>query len=339
MAVRKSSLTPNTNPLALTIGRGLLTLAIGLGALTGVVSLQAQRMTKGNSTGLTPQQQEQQEILQAKAIRRLPSQGFGFNNLLSDWTFLRFLQYAGDTEARRITGYGAAPDVFETVTARDPRFIDTYVFAAGTLGYELGMPEKSIELLNRGIQALDPQRNPGAHRLLILRGMDELLLMGQPINAAYSYKQAAEWAAQSPNPEDQKEVKILTRIHRFLETDPDSTIVKFWSWSSVFAQAQALGNVKTQERARAALLDMGAIEDKDKQGLTLFSLPATPAPPTTPKPVSGGNPTVNPTGSPNPSTSPSTRPSTSASPLPNPATAPPTNDAATPPTTKPSPKD
>ena len=39
-------------------------------------------------------------------LKNLPS--FGFDNLIADWTFLKFLQYFGDDEARDVTGYDLA---------------------------------------------------------------------------------------------------------------------------------------------------------------------------------------------------------------------------------------
>jgi hypothetical protein len=110
----------------------------------------------------------------------------------------------------------------------------------------------------------------------------------------------AEWAAQSPDPEWRKDGPILQRTSEFLKTDPDSTTVRFWAWATVFAQSEATGNVKTQARSRSELLKLGAVEGKDKDGVTMFQPPApvpkpvpklSPSPVVSPSPVIGPSPT------------------------------------------------
>jgi hypothetical protein len=260
---------------------------LAIGAVSGITLMQRQRLQQSNLAALPPIEQDRQEALYIKSLKYLPSQGFGFNNLIGDWTFLRMLQYVGDTSAREVAGYTAAPAFFDVISQRDPRFIESYIFASGTLSYDLGMPEKSIKVLDRGLAALDPKQNPGAHTLWTLKAMDQLLLLCDAAGAAESYRMGAEWAAQSPDPEWQKDGAALQRISNFLKTDPDSTTVRFWAWSSVFAQAKATSNVKTEERARSELLKLGAVEGKNEAGLTVFMPPA-------PKVVPSPSPVVSP---------------------------------------------
>jgi hypothetical protein len=265
---------------------------IAIGALAGVVLLQRQRLAQTSLLGLTPHQQEQQEIFQMSSMKYLPTQGFGFNNLLADWAFLRFLQYSGDDPARAETGYNASPAYFEVISKRDPRFLEPYLFASGTIAYELGQPERSLEILQRGIDAVDPRLHAGAHRLWVMRGMDYLLLLNNPTATRQSYEKAAEWAALSPDPDDRKEESIHRRIAGFLATDPDSRPVRFWAWNTIFAQAMATRNHKTQARAKQELLAMGATEAKDeKTGVIDFQPPV---------PVKLATPTASPTATPLP---------------------------------------
>jgi hypothetical protein len=301
--------------------RGGAASLLAIGALTGLVLMQRQRLAAQRSIALLPQQQDQQEAIYMKSLRRLPTQGFGFNNLIADGVFLRFLQYIGDTDVRSVAGYGAAPDYFELITQRDPRFIQTYVFGVGTLSYDLGMPEESIKLLDRGIAATDPKKHPDAASLWGLKALDQLLLVGDSAAAAQSYAMAADWAKQSSDPGWWEQVDNFQRTSVFLQTDPNSAQVRFWSWSSVFAQAQVTKNLKTQARARQELLAMGAIEGKNKEGEVVF-LP--PAPPPLPKPTASPTPTASPapgspSSSPAASSTPSPTPAASSTPSPTPA--------------------
>jgi hypothetical protein len=278
---------------------------LAIGAVSGITLMQHQRLQQSNLAALPPLEQDRQESLYIKSLKYLPSQGFGFNNLIGDWTFLRMLQYVGDTPAREVAGYGAAPAFFDVISQRDPRFIESYIFASGTLSYDLGMPEESIKVLDRGLAALDPKLHKGAHTLWVLKAMDQLLLLGDAAGAAESYRMGGEWAQQSPDPEWQKTGETLIRTSDFLKTDPNSTTVRFWAWSSVFAQAKATGNVKTEERARSELLKLGAVEGKDAEGLTVFMPPAPPPPP---PPKVSPSPGVSPTAMPSPTATPSVNP-------------------------------
>ena len=81
-------------------------------------------------------------------LRRLPT--LGFDNLIADWTFLRFLQYFGDQEARSQTGYQVNPDFFEVIVDRDPNFIKMYPYLSSTVTLYSGQPQKTISLIRKG---------------------------------------------------------------------------------------------------------------------------------------------------------------------------------------------
>jgi hypothetical protein len=270
---------------------GVLAGAIGVGSLVGITLLQRQRLAQGMRAELYPAQLEQQEILQMTSLQRLPSQGFGFNNLIADWAFLRLLPYVGDDPARGKTGYAAAPAFFELITKRDPRLQQVYLYASGIMSYELGQPERSVELLQRGIDALDPAIHDGAQGLWVMKGMDQLLLLNDVGKARESYEQAAAWAALSPDVEERQSEVVLRRIAKFLEKNPDSTAVRYWAWNSVFVKAVMTHSVKTQERAKAELLALGAIESKDEQtGQRMFLPPPVSKPTVTPSPSEAAKP-------------------------------------------------
>ncbi len=269
--------------------RGVFAVLLLLGAASGITLMQWQRLQQNRLTTLNPKEQEQQEDLYIRSLQYLPTQGFGFNNLIADWTFLRFLQYYGDSEAREETGYSIAPEFFEVISLRDPRFVETYLFSSGTLSYELGMPEEAIKILDRGIAALDPKLHERAFTLWTLKGLDQLLLLGDAPGAATSYAMAAEWAQQDPDPEMRPVAPVLQRRSEFLKTDPDSKAVRLWAWTVVYRQAKATGNDKTAARARAELLLLGAVEEKDASGESIFKLVA-PKPSPSPQPTATTTP-------------------------------------------------
>ncbi|NJN49204.1 MAG: hypothetical protein HC805_04730 [Alkalinema sp. RL_2_19] len=101
---------------------------LAIGAVSGITLMQRQRVLQGAVNVPSPEQQAQQENLYIQSLNSLPSQGFGFNNVIADWTFLRFLQYVGDDQARQATGYAVAPGFFDVITKRDPRFLEPYIF-------------------------------------------------------------------------------------------------------------------------------------------------------------------------------------------------------------------
>jgi hypothetical protein len=134
---------------------------IGLAALAGVVAMQSSEQLGGMSpvgvqgqkplSGMSAasfkqaaQQEAQQEALRLKMLKTIPS--FGFDNLIADWTFLKFLQYFGDDEARDVTGYNLSEDYFDIVTQRDPRWADIYLFLSTAISFYQGKPETAVNL-------------------------------------------------------------------------------------------------------------------------------------------------------------------------------------------------
>jgi hypothetical protein len=279
-----------------TIFRGLIAASV-LGACgLGILGLQQNRLKQIQAQAQSPALAEAQQVLSLQALNRLPKGGLGFNNAIADWAFLRFLDYYGDEEARAKTGFGASPAFFDVITSRDPRFVDTYLFLSGTLSYQLGQPELAMKYMQRGLDALSPQSHARAYQVPSLMGLDQLLLLGDTAGASQSYAKATEWAKGSIDPEEHKMARVFNRVSTNLQRDPDSSRVRFWAWSLIFAQSGTIGDRKTQDRARQELLALGAQEAQDpKTGQTTFT-------PSVPKPTP--SPTATPTATPTPSPSP-----------------------------------
>lgn len=257
----------------------LVTGVIAAAALTGVVAMQSSGQWGGmpsqKTQGLDPapaisaasfKQSEQQEGLRLKMLKTFPT--FGFDNLVADWTFLKFLQYFGDDEARRATGYRLSLDYFDIITRHAPRWVEIYPFLSIAVSFYQAKPEIGVKLMERGTSALSPQIDPQAWRVWRNKGLDELLLLGDTTESARSHEMAAQWVEATP--EGQKLAPIFRATADFLRRDPDSVPVRFAAWSTVYYQTN---DKFVRMRARQALVKLGSVVQKDKNGNETFSLP------------------------------------------------------------------
>ncbi|HSF76114.1 MAG TPA: hypothetical protein VLA84_20115 [Microcoleus sp.] len=258
---------------------------IGLAALAGVVTMQSSGQLGGMSPvgvqGQKPlsamsaarfkqaaQQEAQQEALRLKMLKTIPS--FGFDNLIADWTFLKFLQYFGDDEAREVTGYNLSQDYFDIVTQRDPRWADIYLFLSTAISFYQGKPETAVKFIERGTRALavSPQLHSQSWIVWRTKGLDELLLLGDIPDSIRSHEMAADWVEGSP--EGPELAPMFRATAEYLRRDPDSVPVRFMAWSTVYAQTT---DKLVRQRAKQALVKLGAQVQKDKDGKESFILP------------------------------------------------------------------
>ncbi|MBD2009196.1 hypothetical protein NDI40_03085 [Microcoleus vaginatus ZQ-A3] len=259
--------------------------AIGLAALAGVVTMQSSGQLGGMSpvrvqgpkspSGISAarfkqaaQQEAQQEALRLKMLKTIPS--FGFDNLIADWTFLKFLQYFGDDEARDVTGYNLSQDYFDIVTQRDPRWADIYLFLSTAISFYQGKPETAVNFIERGTSALSlsPQIHSQSWIVWRTKGLDELLLLGDIPESIRSHEMAADWAQGSP--EGPNLAPMFRATAEYLRRDADSVPVRFTAWSTVYAQTT---DKLVRQRAKQALVKLGAQVQKDKDGNESFILP------------------------------------------------------------------
>ncbi len=253
---------------------------IATAALAGVITIQSNRQLGGISAmeteGSKPapaisaasfKQSEQQEALWLKMLKAFPS--FGFDNLVADWTFLKFLQYFGDDEARNITGYSLSPDYFDIITRRDPRRVEIYPFLSVAVSFYQAKPEIAVQLMERGTSALSPQIDPQAWTVWRNKGLDELLLLGDIPGSIRSHEMAADWVEGTPS--GKQLAPMFRATAEYLRRDPDSVQVRFSGWSMVYAQTK---DKVVRYRAKQALFRLGAMVRKDKDGNESFILPA-----------------------------------------------------------------
>ncbi|MEG4225238.1 hypothetical protein QUA35_03550 [Microcoleus sp. N9_B2] len=256
---------------------------IGIAALAGVITMQSIGQLGGMPAVSVPerkpvsamsaasfkqasQQEAQQEALRLKMLKTLPS--FGFDNLIADWTFLKFLQYFGDDEARDVTGYNLSQDYFDIITRRDPRWADIYLFLSTAVSFYQGKPETAVKFIERGTNALSRENNPQAWIVWRTKGLDELLLLGDIPDSMRSHEMAADWVENTAD--GPKLAPLFRATAEYLRRDPDSVPVRFNAWSTVYAQTT---DKLVRQRAKQALVKLGAQVKKDKDGNESFILP------------------------------------------------------------------
>ncbi|MCA1990570.1 MAG: hypothetical protein LDL41_00770 [Coleofasciculus sp. S288] len=189
----------------------------------------------------TLQQEVESERVRLNLLEKIPA--FGFDNLLSDWVYLNFLQYFGDDEAREVTGYGLSPEYFEIIVDRDPHFLGIYTGLSTSIALYAAMPEKSIALMEKGLKSMSPKVPPQSYYVWRQKAIDELLFLGNAQAARQSFEKAAEWASTYPDEESQMIAALSRQTAAFLARNPESKLAQVTTWAMVL-------NSATGDRAR-----------------------------------------------------------------------------------------
>ena len=197
-----------------------------------LVALQAKT---SHTTSQDLQRDEQATVAILDLAQKMPT--FGFDNLVADWFFLRFLQYFGDDAARAKTGYGLSPEFFQVIIPRDPFYRLFYLFLSGSTSNFAALPEQSVALMAQGLERLTPTVPPDSFYIWRYRGVDELLYLGDGKAAQKSFQTAAEWARQSPHPDAPFMADNSQRTADFLANNPLSKQAQVNAWASVLANA------------------------------------------------------------------------------------------------------
>jgi hypothetical protein len=211
-----------------------------IGALAVILYLQTpqlaslKRQTK-NVDRVVLQQQEVNLKTQVAIAKTIPT--FGFDNLVADLHFIDFIQYFGDTDLRAQAGYGAAMEYFDAMLDRDPRFLFAYFYLSSTGSIYAGQPERSVELVNRGLKSLTPQVPDRGYYIWRLKAVDELIFLGKIPEARHSMLKAAEWASQAATPEGDNVAKLSRGTAAYLARNPNSKQAQFDAWNMVLNAA------------------------------------------------------------------------------------------------------
>jgi hypothetical protein len=213
------------------------------GLIMAIVEMQQEKvktLTKEKLVERNYAQESRLENAQVELLKNIPS--FGFDNMLANWSMLQFIQYYGDGDARRETGYGLSPDFMEIVTKNDPKFVRAYLMMSVASSVNAGKPERTIEIMNKGLSKLTPDVTD-AYFLWLYKGVDELLFLGDIPAAKKSYQMAGDWAKIAGNEFIEKSARGTVK---FLETNPDSRAPRVGAWMLVWI------NSKDEETRRLA---------------------------------------------------------------------------------------
>jgi hypothetical protein len=199
------------------------------------------------------------EQIRLNFFKRMPT--FGYDNLIANWIYLGYLQYFGDEEARAKTGYRLTPEYFEVIVKHDPRFVDAYLYLSTGSSMYAGMPERTIEIMERGLQSLSPGVPKRSYFVWRFKGIDELLFLGDTTAAENSFATAAAWASKFTDEQSQSVAAISQRTAEFLRENPDSKNAQISAWTMVL-------NSQSDERTRAR-----AIREIEALGAKIVSTP------------------------------------------------------------------
>jgi hypothetical protein len=232
----------------------LICALISTSSLLGIIFLQKKSLSNNLSTqkNINYQQQEQQLKAEANFLKKMPS--LGFNNLIADYTFLKYIQYFGDTEARDKIGYSGITDYFETVIQKDPKFIRAHLSLSATNSIFAGNPEKTVALLEQATQSLDPNMRDYAFMIFAYKAVDEIIFLGDLDAAQKSYLKAAQWAEIRGDKIGIHVAPLYRATVNFLATNPDSTSTQVSGWYMVLKQNN---DPQVQEYAKQKIIELG----------------------------------------------------------------------------------
>lgn len=216
------------------IGVSLVAILCVLGV--GFLQLPQLNQLSSSKTTAAPEtlkREIQTEKLRLNLLRQLPT--FGFDNIIADWIFINFLQYFGDDEVREKTGYSLSPEYFEVILARDPYFLQAYLFLSTSTSLYAASPERSVALMGKGLKSLFPKIPPRSYYVWRYKGIDELLFLGDAKAAKQSFETAAQWASTYSDEESKRVEAISRRTAEFLGRNPKSKSAQIAAWTMVLS--------------------------------------------------------------------------------------------------------
>jgi len=237
--------------LKLSLRKTLGLVAVIGGLIMAIVEMQQEKvktLTKEKLLERNYSQESPIENAQVQLLKNMPA--FGFDNMLANWSMLQFIQYYGDGDARKETGYGLSPDFMEIVTKNDPKFVRAYLMMSVPSSVNAGKPERTVEIMNKGLSKLTPDVTD-AYFIWLYKGVDELLFLGDISASKKSYQMAADWAKIAGNEFIEKSARGTVK---FLETNPDSRAPRVGAWMLVWLNSQ---NEETRKLAKENIEKLG----------------------------------------------------------------------------------
>ena len=106
----------------------------------GLFTLQKARLT-GLYRADTSESSSKESALKTNLEILYETPSFGYENIISDFTFLNFLQYFGNVEERQVTDYSISPLFFENIVRSDPLFIHAYIILSNGISIYAGLAD------------------------------------------------------------------------------------------------------------------------------------------------------------------------------------------------------
>lgn len=208
-----------------------------VGGISGLQITRLQSVLNPQAESLPRKAEVQEQTTEAKLslLRVMPD--LGFRNLVADWTFLNFLQYFGNGDYRKVTGYGLSGDFFDVIIDRDPYSYLPYLYLSSSVSLFAGQPERAVTLQEKGLEQLSPTIPPESYFIWRHKGTDEILYLKDYEAAARSHEIAADWAERSPHPGAEQDAVTLRRTAQFLQSQADATQVQVSAWVQVLSYA------------------------------------------------------------------------------------------------------
>lgn len=215
----------------------ILSSLLSLGLVSTIVALQKPQLKSEKKLDLLEyQRQEAKEKTTASLLAKMPS--FGYDNLIANWAYLKFLVYFGDGDVREHTGYAATSDLFKAVVKNDPRFVEAYFMISPVNSLFAGNPRESTELIAQGLASITAQSHPDSYLLWIYKAIDEMLFLGDSAAAKESYDNGIEWASYYDDDRSKAVSARMKAMSNFLANNPDSVEVQIGSWFQLLTNAR-----------------------------------------------------------------------------------------------------
>jgi len=163
----------------------------------------------------------------------------GFDQLVADCYWLKFIGYIGDTAARGKDRYSLADEYLSLIVSLDPYLINAYWFAAFTIGSEQKSPGRAAEIIDFGIRA-----NQDNWYLPFIAGINQYLYAGNEVAAAKYYRMASKYP-DAP--------KWLLRQSQILEAKIPSRIKEINIWSNIYSTNSDL---RVRDMSRQKLIEL-----------------------------------------------------------------------------------
>ena len=223
---------------------------------------QLQRLDNTNLDSLREIEDELDKKVEILALARaIPT--VGFDNITANFFFLDFLQYLGNEEERKQTGYGASAKFFRPIIENDPYFHDFYIFLSGSSSLMAGTPEETVKIMNMGLKNLSANEPNDSYYIWRYKGVDELLFLSDSQAAQESFMTSAKWARDSDDPNSDLIARLSEQTADFLAQNPDSRIAQINAWSSILSTAL---DQDTRSRAVSRIQALGGNVVIDEDG-------------------------------------------------------------------------